>query len=254
MRFELSRTASSHGLELTKLRGAIEIDPAGKDFFKVTIEERKGTSSRTDLSEIEKARLDKALKVLANAASYGIYAEMNPQETDEKTTVTCHGIDPKPFTCRVAHPDVPWGILLPPMASLITGAARLMLSLLEYSVTQLGGTYAMEDTDSMAIVVDEEGRLVACPGGSHQTKGWEQVRSRRFPGNKLSKSHSSLIASTLIDAMRYLDLYSKSKRTTSIRKPANSASSIALRSRQKGTFFYSRQSRTSDPATQGCEQ
>jgi hypothetical protein len=182
--FRIEPHGIQSGLESTKLRGAIEIDPAGRDFFQVTIEQRKGIPSRADLTEIEKARLDKALKVLANAASYGIYAEMNPQETNEKTTVTCHGIDQEPFTCRVVHPDVPGEFCFPPLASLITGAARLMLSLVEYSITQLGGTYAMEDTDSMAIVATKNGGLVACPGGPHRMENgsnavkalsWKQV-------------------------------------------------------------------------------
>lgn len=64
-------------LSPTKLRGIIEIDPVKQDFFKGVIEERKGLASRTDISEEEKRRLDKALKVLANSTSYGIYAEMN---------------------------------------------------------------------------------------------------------------------------------------------------------------------------------
>jgi hypothetical protein len=51
------------------------------------------------------------------------------------------------------------------MASLITSAARLMLALLEHAVTTRGGTYAMEDTNSMAIVASEAGGLIACPGG-----------------------------------------------------------------------------------------
>jgi hypothetical protein len=118
------------GLETIKLRGVVDIDPRRQDFFKVVIEERKRLALRSDLSEIEKERLDKALKVLANAASYGIYAEMNRQESDSKVNVKCHGIDRKPFICRVAHPDVPGEYCFPPFASLITGAARLMLSLL----------------------------------------------------------------------------------------------------------------------------
>jgi hypothetical protein len=52
-----------------------------------------------------------------------------------------------------------------PLASLITGGARLMLSLLDHCVSQLPGTYVMEDTDSMAIVATERGGLVPCPGG-----------------------------------------------------------------------------------------
>ena len=40
-----------------------------------------------------------------------------------------------------------------------------MLALLERCVTDLGGTYAMEDTDSMAIVATQRGGLIECPGG-----------------------------------------------------------------------------------------
>jgi hypothetical protein len=178
--FRIEPRGTMQGLHPTKLRGSIEIDPTRQDFFKVVIEERKRLASRTDLPENERARLDKALKVLANAASYGIYAEMNPQETDEKTKVTCHGIDChgidcEPFTCRVMHPDVPGEYCFPPLASLITGAARLMLALVEHCVSTLGGTYAMEDTDSMAIVATKHGGMVVCPGGSHKTKDEQQA-------------------------------------------------------------------------------
>jgi hypothetical protein len=96
---------------------------------------------------------------------------MNPLETDDKTEAICHGIDCEPFTCRVAHPDVPGEYCFPPLASLITGAARLMLAMVEHRVSELGGTYAMEDTDSMAIVATEHGGLIPCPGGPYQTKG-----------------------------------------------------------------------------------
>jgi hypothetical protein len=63
-------------------------------------------------------------------------------------------------------------------------SARLMLALLERSVTELGGTYAMEDTDSMAIVASEHGGMIRCNGGSERTPdgfpaikalSWEQV-------------------------------------------------------------------------------
>src|SRR6185312_15638765 len=112
-----------------------------------------------------------ALKVLANATSYGIYVEMNVPESDEPVNVACYGVDEEPFPCKVAHPDVPGEYCFPPFASLITGAARLMLSLLEQSVTSLGGTYAMEDTDSMAIVATKDGGLIRCLGGTFKTDG-----------------------------------------------------------------------------------
>lgn len=168
------------GLKSTALRGAIRIDPRKQDFFKVVIEERKRLHSRDDLAKSEKELLDKALKVLANAASYGIYAEMNRKENEEKVKVACHGIDPEPFECRVAHPDNPGEYCFPPLASLITGGARLMLALLERRVTERGGTYAMEDTDSMAIVATERGGQV--PSGPNQQTlikalSWRDVRS-----------------------------------------------------------------------------
>ena len=167
--FRIEARGKLRGLKPTKLRGVVEVDPRKQDFFRVVIEERKRLALRSDLPAKEKERLDKALKVLANAASYGIYAEMNRQETENKIKVTCHGIDPKPFVCRVAHPDVPGPYCFPPLASLITGAARLMLALLEHCVSELGGAYAMEDTDSMAILATKHGGMVPCPGGPHRT-------------------------------------------------------------------------------------
>jgi hypothetical protein len=171
-------------LKRIKLRGEIEVDPRNQDLFRVAIEQRKRLPHRTDISDSEKRRLDKTLKVLANATSYGIYAEMNRQESEDAIDVLCHGIDSEPFRCRVQHPDVPGEYCFPPMAALITGAARLMLALLEKSVSDFGGTYAMEDTDSMAIVATENGGIVPCPGGQHQTSegqpgiralSWNQV-------------------------------------------------------------------------------
>jgi hypothetical protein len=167
--FRIKPKGISTNLKRTRLLGKIEINPIVKDFFRGVIEERKSLPNRSELSKEEKDRLDKALKVLANSASYGIYAEMNSQESDDKVRMTCHGIDEEPYECTVAHPDVPGAYCFPPLASLITGAARLMLALLEYSVTELGGTYAMEDTDSMAIVASKSGGIVPCPGGPFRT-------------------------------------------------------------------------------------
>jgi len=191
--FRIVAVGVQPGLKPTKLYGQIEIDPTNDDFFKLAIEQRRRLSVRTDLSNQEKELLGKFLKVLANAASYGIYAEMNRQESDKPVDVTCHGIDQEPFTCRVAHPDAVGEFCFPPLASLITGAARLMLALLEESVSDLGGTYAMEDTDSMAIVATKKGGLIACPGGPYKMSNgqyaikalsWKQVDDikNRFEG------------------------------------------------------------------------
>jgi len=172
------------GLKPIRLRGAVTV-AAGQDFFCVVIEERKRLASNTSLSDDERSRLDKALKVLANATSYGIFAEMLRQESAEKVAVTSYGMDPTPFECRVLHPENAGEYCFPPLASIITAAARLMLALLERCVTDLGGTYAMEDTDSMAIVATERGGLIECPGGPYRKGGkpaikalsWSQVNA-----------------------------------------------------------------------------
>ncbi|HEY1866743.1 MAG TPA: hypothetical protein VGG70_00510 [Candidatus Cybelea sp.] len=159
------------------LRGAVEVDPWRDDFFRKVIEERKRLASDTNLSDEERERLDKALKVLANATSYGIFAEMIREEGAQKIPVTCYGIDPKPFRCEVLNPEHAGEYCFPPLASLITAAARLMLALLERCVTDLGGTYAMEDTDSMAIVATQRGGLIECPGGADHKRAKPAIRA-----------------------------------------------------------------------------
>jgi hypothetical protein len=182
-------------------------EPLATDFFKVVIEERKRLASRTDISQTEKDRLNKSLKVLANATSYGIYAEMIRQESDEEISITCHGIDAHPYCCRVAHPEVPGKYCFPPLAALITGGARLMLALLESCALELGGTYAMEDTDSMAIVATNRGELIPCPGGTYRGKAgkaaikalsWEQVRNIVFKFSALNPYDRSLVPGSIL--------------------------------------------------------
>ena len=104
----------------TKLRGMVHVDPERDDFFRVIVDERLSLSSRDDLSAIEGKRLDKALKILASATCFGIYAQMDRQDEDDKVEVTCHGIDPDPFTCTVSHPEFPGEFWFSPLGSLIT--------------------------------------------------------------------------------------------------------------------------------------
>ena len=70
----------------------------------------------------------------------------------------------EPFNDRVAAPEDPGRYCFPPFASCITGAARLMLAMLERCVTDLGGTWAFCDTDSMAIVSTKTGWSCCLPG------------------------------------------------------------------------------------------
>jgi len=161
-------------LKSIRLGGEVGVNPLTQDLFRTVIEQRKSLPKRKELSKEDVDRLDKALKVLANATSYGIFAEMNRQETEKRVKVRCQGIDPEPYECSVIHPEKPGEFCFPPLASLITGAARLMLALLEHSVSRLGGTYAMEDTDSMAIVATKQGGIIPCKGGKLRTANREE--------------------------------------------------------------------------------
>lgn len=149
----------------TKLRGIVDVAPEHDDFFRVIVDERLRLSSRADVHEIETKRLGKALKILASATCFGIYAQMDRQDDEGEVEVKCHGIDPDPYTCTVAHPEFPGEFCFPPIASLITSGARLMLALLDHCISELGGVSVMEDTDSCAIISTEHGGLVPCPGG-----------------------------------------------------------------------------------------
>jgi hypothetical protein len=182
--FRLTPIGKAKGLKKIEFRGQVLIDPRSQDFFKVVIEERARLAARADLSDNERDRLRRSLKTLGSATSYGIFAQMDRQESDKEVALTCYGIDPEPYRCKVKHPEAPGEYCFPPLASIITSGGRLLLALLERLVTDRGGTYAMEDTDSMAIVASQRGGLVACPGGPCKMKegreairalSWEQV-------------------------------------------------------------------------------
>ena len=154
-----------HSSELltTELHGRVPINPSTDDFFRRIIEERQRLRATGTPGDATVAGF---LKVFANAGSYGIFAELNRTDQPERKrqTRTIHG-GKATFTCRPDATEEPGNYCFPPLATAITGAARLMLALLERSVTDAGGTWAFADTDSMAIVHTTEGGLVPCPEG-----------------------------------------------------------------------------------------
>jgi len=171
------------GLRVVSL-GESTIDPRKDDFFKKVIEERKGRNKTDPLYYF--------LKILANAGCYGIYAEVNRQQTGKnnpKKIEIFSGDESRiEQTCIFEEPG-PW--YFPPISALITAGGRLLLAMLERMVTDAGGTYLMCDTDSMAIVASEHCELVPCEGGNTRMAdgkdairalSWAQVRqiSDRF--------------------------------------------------------------------------
>ncbi len=164
----------TRGLRTLRVRGSRPIDPGREDVFKALVEERRrlgvGTGRKTPPTAV-------ALKPTTNSASYGIHAELNRQEPKaDPVAVTVHGLDR--FTSEVSTVEEPGEFYFPPLASLATGGARLMLALLERLVLDAGGVWAFCDTDSGAIVASDHSRLIPCPGGpTRDGHGRECVRA-----------------------------------------------------------------------------
>lgn len=154
-------------LEPIRLRGSIAVDPRLDDLFRLATEERARTKVNGRLPAYERERLSQFLKTLANGGAYGIFAEV--RQLDPVTGGTDVRVDGLwPIEAHVATPEEPGAYCFPPLAATVTGAARLLLALLQADVEARGGTYVACDTDSLIVVSSEAGGLVACPYGSER--------------------------------------------------------------------------------------
>ncbi len=97
-----------------------------------------------------------ALKILANATSYGIFVELIVEELDATESRLCFGSGNEGFPVKVTKVETPGRYFHPLLATLITGAARLMLAMAERLVCDAGLDWAICDTDSKAIARPEE--------------------------------------------------------------------------------------------------
>jgi hypothetical protein len=67
--FRLVPVGKLAGLKTVRFGGEVEVNPQNQDLFRTLIEQRKSLNRRKELSEKDVDRLDKSLKVLANATS-----------------------------------------------------------------------------------------------------------------------------------------------------------------------------------------
>jgi len=177
--FRVVPEGKQNGLRSIRLGGAVEVNPRKENLFKTVIEQRRRVQNDESLSVEERDRIQQFLKIFANAGSYGVFIEMNRKElpTGEAETLSIFGRDGE-FESKSNAPEEPGAYCFPPVASLITAGARLMLALLERMVTDQGSTYVFADTDSMAIVANKSGGLVPCEGGPHRLPdGREAIRA-----------------------------------------------------------------------------
>ena len=148
---------------------AYRIDPYKDDFYRRVIElrgqiQQAAKQAFKDGRVEEAVRLDsyqQMLKLLANSTSYGIFAEMNVQSYDRPRSVSCYGMEDGAFDTGTLSVEEPGTHFHPLLATLITGAARLMLATAERLAEDNGIGWALCDTDSLALarpdgMADEE--------------------------------------------------------------------------------------------------
>jgi len=212
-------------LKPVSIRGQIDVDPA-EDFFVRVVEMRAEAKARAKRNPshvvdgrcpCEDCRLSDFLKVLANSGSYGIFSEMNAQDRPKDQPDTVRVIDGRGTESMATVPgrEIPGHMCFPPIATCITGAARLMLAMLERCVTDLGGTWAFCDTDSLAIVANENGTPVACPvptGDTIAALSFAQCAEIRDRFSQLSPYNRLAVPSLLKDEDRAWCLSVSAKR------------------------------------------
>ncbi|MDQ3654742.1 MAG: hypothetical protein M3457_06645, partial [Chloroflexota bacterium] len=159
---------------------AYHVDPATDDFYRRLIDLRSAVKRDLQAAkaagERERAeRLDAeqlALKIMANATSYGIFVELNVTEYAKPQPVICYGGDGDAFAARTPNVEEPGRYFHPLLGTLITGAARLMLALAERLVTDAGLDWAFCDTDSMALAKPDDMAESAFLERAEQVRAW----------------------------------------------------------------------------------
>jgi hypothetical protein len=131
------------------------INPATDDFYQRLIIHRNAIKAKLETASApDKPTLksdEQAIKILANATSYGIFVELNVSEYAKTERMVGYGGRPRPSHFKSSTSERPGAFFHPLLATLITGAARLMLALAEHQVIEHGLDWVFADTDSLAI-------------------------------------------------------------------------------------------------------
>jgi hypothetical protein len=141
---------SQEGLVPTKILGRTDfkIDPTTDDFFTRLVDMR-------DQAKAAESSIEKALKIIANSTSYGIFIEVNRDDAPKAEPLDVFGPHGKKLRIATAAIEEPGRYFHPLLGVLITGAARLMLGIAEKKTLDVGLDWAFCDTDSLAMVRPE---------------------------------------------------------------------------------------------------
>jgi len=176
-------------LKPIRLMGEVYVDPVTHDFFQTVIEiranvkaERKGSHDAD--CKCRACKNIENLKVTSNSTSYGITVEVlrmpvnmeADSDYHEGRTYQVYGMYDQPFEYTGTSMEVAQKYCYPPIGGLITGAARLMLGILEALLTEYGGVGVFRDTDSTAVAATDTGGYLPCPGGSFEVDGQAAIK------------------------------------------------------------------------------
>ncbi|HSS98205.1 MAG TPA: hypothetical protein VLK33_14290, partial [Terriglobales bacterium] len=189
-------------LATTNLAGTVPIDPRKDDFFVRVVEQR------SRLKKVDRP-VANFLKVVGNSGSYGLFVQVDPDTLQKAKRVRVYsGTKCLSASSSYVEKTGPW--YFPPVASLITSGGRLLLAMLEKSITEAGGSYLFCDTDSMCIVGSEKGGHVSCSTGTGnetlKVLSIDQVKTivRKF--NRLNPYDSECVPSLLkIEDVNFID-------------------------------------------------
>ena len=155
------------------------VDPREHDVFNRLIDLRDEAKSNDDANE-------KAIKIIANAASYGIFIEIQRDDAPKPEPLNVYGPDGEFQTIQSRAIEQPGKYFHPLLAVLITGAARLMLALAERLTLDHGLESVFCDTDSLAIAKPDGMKRDAFEKKAFQVIDWFiSLNSYEKPGSIL---------------------------------------------------------------------
>lgn len=121
------------------------VDPLKDDVFARFVDLRDDAKAARD-------PLQHAIKIIANATSYGVFIEIIRDDAPKSEPIIVCGPDGVSREARSKAIENPGRYFHPLLSVLITGAARLMLALAERRALDAGLDWAFCDTDSLALV------------------------------------------------------------------------------------------------------
>lgn len=140
---------------------AFRVDPRNEDVFNRLIDLR-------DKAKADRNQNQQAIKIVANATSYGIFIEVQRDDAPKPEPLMIYDHNGEALETKSKALEQPGKFFHPLLGTLITGAARLMLALSENLTLDAGLKWVFCDTDSLAI---------ARPEGMAEAEFYERAQS-----------------------------------------------------------------------------